>query len=157
MATGNLKPSNMLHTSKDFAKCKYLSQERKNMYNGRIVTIDLSATCQDFSIDLSSLASYKAFICLRVSMGVLACVGTSVVTLRRIYLCCFFLAGVCFGVGVCRRRSLLGLLYMRSAIPPTCFFHYGFASCHPSSPPLFLAIPSFSSPCLPPSSPRPFP
>ena len=69
VATGNHQVSDMLHTSKDFGKCKHLSKTRGNMYNGRIVKIDLSATSQDHFLDLSSLASYKAFICLRGVRG----------------------------------------------------------------------------------------
>jgi len=61
VAVGNHKVSDMLHTSKDFAKCLNLSKERKNMYNGRIVKIDLTAQSLDDYIDLSSLASYKVF------------------------------------------------------------------------------------------------
>ena len=121
VAIGNLRPSDMLHTSKDSGKCKYLSQERSGMYNGRVVRIDISATGQDEYIDISSLASYKAFICLRVSLDVSVFVGTSGVTQRRSYLCCFFLVWVCFGVGGCRRRSLLGLLYAFRH-PPHMFF-----------------------------------
>ena len=49
--------SDMLHTSKDFAKCKALMKERSNLYNGAIVQIDLSATSLDLILDLSNLAS----------------------------------------------------------------------------------------------------
>ena len=87
VAIGNHRPSDMLHTSKDFVKCKYLSKERSGMYNGRIVKIDISATSQDEYIDLSSRASYKAFIWLRVSLDVSVFVGTSGVKQRRSYLC----------------------------------------------------------------------
>ena len=85
VAIGNERPSDMLHTSKDYAKCLGLSKERKGMYNGRIVRIDISAVSQDLYIDLSSLASYKVFFCLRVSVDVSIFVGTSGVTRRRSY------------------------------------------------------------------------
>ena len=111
VATGNHKVSDMLHTSKDFAKCLNLSKERQSMYSGRIVRIDLTAQSLDDYIDLSSLASYKVFFCLRVSVDVSSFVGTPGVTQRRSFLCCFFLSWVCFGVGVSRRRSFLGILY----------------------------------------------
>ena len=133
VATGNHRPSDMLHTSKDFAKCLNLLKERSGMYSGRIVQIDLTATSLDDYIDLSSLASYKVFFCLRVSVDVSSFVGTPGVTQRRSFLCCFFLIWVCFGVGVSGRRSFLGFLYaFRHS--PTRLFNYGFASC-PFSPP----------------------
>ena len=96
VSAGNLFDSDMLHTSKDFAKCRNLMLERKPLYCQRMVRIDLSALSQDLYIDLSILASYKVLISLRrVFVGVLGFVGKSGMMYRRVYLCCFFLVGVC--------------------------------------------------------------
>ena len=70
VATGNCKVSDMLHTSKDIGKCLNLSKERKGLYSGSILRIDLTAESLDKYIDLSSLASYKVLFCILLFAGV---------------------------------------------------------------------------------------
>ena len=157
VSSGNAFPSDMLHTSKDFGKCKSLLDERKSLYNGRMVKIDLSASSQDDYIDLSILASYKVLFCWRrVFVDVLVFVGKSGVMHCRLYLCCFCSAGVCFAGLVLAGSHFYGF-HMRSAIPPKYLFYKVSLPWRPSSPPLSPGIPSLVAPRLPlfSSHPRP--
>lgn len=56
VGTGNTNPSPFLHCSKNIYKVISLASERKHLYSGEIVEIDVSAVSLDHCIDLGAPA-----------------------------------------------------------------------------------------------------